>query len=161
MAIKLSIDLSDATFAELSAVIGYAHQLGVDPDEKLNFEGSVINIEFDGDLHFDDVFDAFDEAEIELDEPRGSRAEGPIYADDLIDDDSTEDYRSRSKSQINDEVINDIRDGVTGFVEDVMNGLGQVGRQYGDFRPRGSRGRNDGPFGPFGPFGSGPRGPRF
>lgn len=35
MAIKLSIDLSDATFAEMAAVIGYAHQLGVDPDEKL------------------------------------------------------------------------------------------------------------------------------
>lgn len=50
MAIKLSIDLSDATFAELSAVIGYAHQLGVDADEKLTFEGTVLNIEFDGDL---------------------------------------------------------------------------------------------------------------
>ena len=160
MAIKLSIDLSDATFAELSAVIGYAHQLGVDADEKLTFEGPVLNIEFDGDLQFDDVFDAFDEAEIELDNPR---EDGPIYADDLIDED--EDYRAQTKSQINDEVINEIRDGISSFVDGIVNGLGQGrrGGRYGDFGgPRGPRGpRNDGPFGPFGPFGPGYRGPRF
>lgn len=152
MAIKLSIDLSDATFAELSAVIGYAHQLGVDADEKLTFEGTVLNIEFDGDLQFDDVFDAFDEAEIELDNPR---EDGPIYADDLIDED--EDYRAQTKSPINDEVINEIRDGISSFVDGIVNGLGQGrrGGRYGDFGgPRGPRGpRNDGPFGPFGPFG--------
>ncbi|AJE67888.1 hypothetical protein [Corynebacterium glutamicum] len=156
MAIKLSIDLSDATFAELSAVIGYAHQLGVDADEKLTFEGTVLNIEFDGDLQFDDVFDAFDEAEIELDNPR---EDGPIYADDLIDED--EDYRA----QTNDEVVNEIRDGISSFVDGIVNGLGQGrrGGRYGDFGgPRGPRGpRNDGPFGPFGPFGPGYRGPRF
>ena len=56
MAIKLSIDLSDATFAEMAAVIGYAHQLGVDPDEKLTFEGTVLTIEFDGDLQPDDLY---------------------------------------------------------------------------------------------------------
>ena len=160
MAIKLSIDLSDATFAELSAVIGYAHRLGIDPDEKLTFNDNVITLEFDGDLHFDDVFDAFDEAELELDEPG---QDGPIYAEDLIEDE--DDLRSNRSSQsrgFDEEVINDIRDGVNTFVEGIMNGLGQVSRNNNFNKNRGFR--NDTPFGPFGPFGNfgpGNRGPRF
>lgn len=160
MAIKLSIDLSDATFAELSAVIGYAHRLGIDPDEKLTFNDNVITLEFDGDLHFDDVFDAFDEAELELDEPG---QDGPIYAEDLIEDE--DDLRSNRSSQsrgFDEEVINDIRDGVNTFVEGIMNGLGQVSRNNNFNKNRGFR--NDNPFGPFGPFGNfgpGNRGPRF
>lgn len=163
MAIKLSIDLSDATFAELSAVIGYAHQLGVDPDEKLNVEGNVINIEFDGDLHFDDVFDAFDDAEIELDHPR---EDGPIYAEDLIDDENMDDRRHQSSRNFDDELVNDIKDGVNTVVNgvmDVLSGSGRFGEAGSGFNRGNNFGgpRGNGFLGPFGPFGPNNRGPRF
>lgn len=170
MAIKLSIDLSDATFAEMAAVIGYAHQLGVDPDEKLTFEGTVLTIEFDGDLQPDDLFMSFDdglEDVTDLDTPEDR--EGPLYVEDVIDPDDLgdvddhEEYRARGPRRGGapaDDVLNDIGDAVNKFVQGFMNG--RDGRGYGDFG-RGFDGPAGplGPFGPFGPFGPrGPRGPR-
>ncbi|ALC06400.1 hypothetical protein CDES_10090 [Corynebacterium deserti GIMN1.010] len=164
MAIKLSIDLSEATFAELSAVIGYAHRLGIDPDEKLKFEDGILNLEFDGDLQFDDVFDRFDEAELELD---GPELDGPIYAEDLIDDEDIQERRAGAHSKFDDDSVADIKEGVNNFVNgviDAINGAASQGNRerrgrYGNFGDFG--GGFGGPFGPFGPFGPNNRGPRF
>lgn len=167
MAIKLSIDLSDATFAEMAAVIGYAHQLGVDPDEKLTFEGTVLTIEFDGDLQPDDLFMTFDDGMedlTDLDSP--DDREGPLYVDDVLDVDdlgAADDrghYRprgSRGEDSAAEDVLNDIGEAVNKFVQGFMNGRDNGG--YGDFG--GGFGGPAGPFGPLGPFGPfGPRGPR-
>ncbi len=163
MAIKLSIDLSDATFAEVAAVIGYAHQLGVDPDEKLNFEGSVLNIEFDGDLESDDLFVSFEDDALDID-PTDDE-DGPLYVEDLIDADDNDEYRSRRHRQdnpISEEVIGDIGDAVNNLVQGFLfgkdtggHGRGQGRGGYGSFG--GNSGRPFNPFGPFGPFGPGRR----
>ncbi|WP_080793976.1 hypothetical protein [Corynebacterium pacaense] len=140
MAIKLTIDLSDATFAEVAAVIGYAHQLGVDPDEKLNFEGSVLSIEFDGDLQPDDVFGGLDEAE------DADPEDGPLYVDDIVDADEDTRYRRRPRPQRDPaaDLINEVGDAVKNIVDGFI---------LGAERPdgRGHRGRGYGNFGPFGP----------
>lgn len=171
MSIKLTVDLSDATFAEMAAVIGYAHQLGVDPDEKLTFEGTVLTIEFDADLQHDDLFLNLGEGlhDEDIDLGAGSDGEGPLYvenfidSDDLDDDlDAEEEYRARQprrKGSTADDVINDIGEAVNNIVSGFLGGNnGRDGRGYGDFRggfPGGFPG--GGPFGPFGP--RGPRGP--
>ncbi|MFP7364395.1 hypothetical protein SFC07_01240 [Corynebacterium callunae] len=141
MAIKLSIDLSDATFAELSAVIGYAHQLGVDADEKINFEGNVLSIEFDGDLEPDDVFPPFEDAEMEYE---GIGEEGPIYVEDLIDeDDEPRPRRHRDERPYTEDVVGEIGEAVNNFVQGLIASRGRGhGPGYGNF---------GGPFGPFGP----------
>lgn len=177
MAIKLTIDLSDATFAELSAVIGYAHQLGVDPDEKLTFHEGVLTLEFDGDLQHDDLFTAFgaglDDDDIEIDTP--DDLDGPLYVEDFVGPDDFSDHpdhddyragRPRRDASTADDVINDIGEAVNKLVQGFMgdrdghggrSGRGR-GRGYGDF---GGFGGPAGPFGPFGPLGPfGPRGPR-
>ncbi|GAB3589811.1 hypothetical protein CFAEC_09695 [Corynebacterium faecale] len=167
MAIKITIDLSEATFAELSAVIGYAHQLGADPDEKLTFDGGVLTIEFDGDLQHDDLFTAFgeglDEDDIQFDSPED--LDGPLYVEDFVDTDDLRDHsgrdeyrgrRSHRDSSPADDVINDIGEAVNKLVQGFMGdrdghgGRGGRGRGYGDF---GGFGGPAGPFGPFGPFG--------
>ncbi|WP_293951402.1 hypothetical protein [uncultured Corynebacterium sp.] len=167
MAIKLTVDLSDATFAEMAAVIGYAHQLGVDPDEKLTFEGTVLTIEFDADLQHDDLFmnlgEGLDDDDIEV------SGDDPLYVEDLLSDEemgdlgAEEEYRARHPRRDNptaDDVINDIGEAVNKIVTGFMGGRnGRNGRGYGDFGGFGGGFPGAaGPFGPFGPFG--PRGPR-
>lgn len=167
MAIKLTVDLSDATFAEMAAVIGYAHQLGVDPDEKLTFEGTVLTIEFDADLQHDDLFmnlgEGLDDDDIEV------SGDDPLYVEDLLSDEERgdlgeeEEYRARHPRRDNPtpgDVINDIGEAVNNIVTGFMGGRnGRNGQGYGDFGGFGGGFPGAaGPFGPFGPFG--PRGPR-
>lgn len=146
MSIKLTVDLSDATFAEVSAVIGYAHQLGVDPDEKLSFEGSVLSIEFDGDLQQDDIFASFDD-----DDEDTATEDGPLYVDDIVDaeeDGQHRRHRPRPEHDPAADLINEVGDAVKNIVDGFILGADRP-------RGRGFRGRGYGNFGPFGP------GPRF
>lgn len=158
MAIKITVDLSDATFAEMAAVIGYAHKLGVDPDEKLNFEGTVLTFEFDADLEHDDLFLNLEEEDADL---GTSDEEGPLYVEDFLSDedldgiDAEEGYHTRRSPREDPsaaEVINDLGEVVNKFVNGFIGGGNNRNRPgYGDFG-------NGNLFGPFGPFG--PRGPR-
>ena len=152
MAIKLSIDLSDATFAELSAVIGYAHQLGVDPDETIHFENNVLSIEFDGDLQPDDVFSPFEDAEMEYE---GISDEGPIYVEDLIDEEDEPRRRHRDERSYNEDVVGEIGEAVNNFVQGLISGRDRGRGRGPGFGP--GYGNFGGPFGPFGPGSNRPR----
>lgn len=143
MAIKISVDLADATFAELSAVIGYAHQLGVSAEDKLTFEGTVLSIEFEADHEPDEIFTPFEDADFD-----DTDAAGPLYVDDLIgaDREREEDahYRARRRGErpSNEDVVTEIGEAISNFVQGIIGDNGRGGRGgYGSF----------GPFGPFGP----------
>lgn len=137
MAIKISVDLADATFAELSAVIGYAHQLGVNAEDRLSFEGTVLSIEFEADDAPGDFFTPFEDAELE-----DPDTDGPIYVDDVIGDEARYRARNRDERPFNEDVVSEIGEAISNFVQGIIGDNGRRGRGgYGSF----------GPFGPFGP----------
>lgn len=97
MALNLSIDLSDASFGDLVALVDAARSAGMDPHDEISFDGSTLSLSVDVDAFFpsfadrsaaeggdlvdvDDPDDDFDDTEI-IDDgfpgPRpGDRREG-------------------------------------------------------------------------------------
>ncbi|QGU07879.1 hypothetical protein COCCU_09775 [Corynebacterium occultum] len=52
MALKLSIDLKDASFADLVALVDAARSAGMDPRDRIDFDGRTLSLEVEVDAFF-------------------------------------------------------------------------------------------------------------
>lgn len=85
MALNLSIDLSDASFGDLVALVDAARSAGMDPTDEISFDGTTLSLSVDVDAFFPSFADRRDDAGGELIDPEDLDDED--FADTEILDD--------------------------------------------------------------------------
>lgn len=86
MALNLSIDLSDASFGDLVALVDAARSAGMDPNDEISFDGTTLSLSVDVDAFFPSFADRRDDAGGELIDPEDLGDED--FADtEVLDDD--------------------------------------------------------------------------
>ncbi|WCZ32897.1 hypothetical protein [Corynebacterium massiliense] len=134
MALTLSVDISDATFADLTAVITAAQAAGVKPDAQLSLEGSTLHIT--------------------IDKPESAGHQnlphhGPRHGGDRGPQPAHHDAPGPRNSRGSRNPVGPVGEAAIKSVVDILTGKQEPPRPTGGFGPHTGHSGHNGPFGHF------------